>query len=503
MKDFRVHLQFLNRALLAVALVSASAMAQGATSIGKVRYVLGEVTVQKKAAANWNPLRIGLKVKSDDLIRTLVESEAGIALSDGSLITIEENTTIRFETAVSNKSESGTTVDLRTGRVFFDVQRQKEGRKFEFRTGTATAAIRGTNGFIESAREGIVVSLESGKMLVTGLDGKSLEVLGGETLVEEKGKGFQKFKTPSSGKKGLAKEISSARKSGVFSASAIEKSARKLDERSKAALDSLSQKAPCEFDAIPSIATTPEIPVGGTCLSGIQIHVNGIEAKLSQGGKFQTSVTFDRESYGTKRIRVKCSRGDVEALCLETVTQYVSKTQDDRNAFIRLEKSDSQDAIAGVSVKGEFFSEDSTATVTVSIGNYTSENLNVPSANGHFALTLPESAAAQGTSVVTATLATRQGLQKDSARISFPPRIRIVSASEEKCEIIFSLDGTQGNEVQVEELVDGIPATRATFSKDVSNAAFPMLPGTHHYKIFATDKNGSRSETAKTFTCKE
>ncbi len=214
-------------------------------------------------------------------------------------------------------------------------------------------------------------------------------------------------------------------------------------------------------------------------------------------------MTFDRESYGTKRIRVKCSRGDVEALCLETVTQYVSKTQDDRNAFIRLEKNDSQDAIAGVSVKGEFFSEDSTATVTVSIGNYTSENLNVPSANGHFALTLPESAAAQGTSVVTATLATRQGLQKDSARISFPPRIRIVSASEEKCEIIFSLDGTQGNEVQVEELVDGIPATRATFSKDVSNAAFPMLPGTHHYKIFATDKNGSRSETAKTFTCKE
>lgn len=503
MKDFRIHLRFPNRALLFIALFSAFAMAQGATSVGKVRYVLGEVTVQKKAGDNWNPLRIGLKVKSDDLIRTLVESEAGIALSDGSLITIEENTTIRFETAVSNKSESGTTVDLRTGRVFFDVQKQREGHKFEFRTGTATAAIRGTNGFIESGREGIIVSLESGKMLVTGSDGKSLEVLGGETLVEEKGKGFQKFKTPSSGKKGLAKEISSEKKSGTFSASSLKKGAQKLDESNKAALDSLSMKSPCEFDAIPSISTIPEIPVSGTCRAGIQIHVNGIEAKLSRDGKFKATVAFDRESYGTKRIRVKCSRGDVETLCLEAFAKYVSKTPDDRNAFIRLERRDGQSAIPGVSVKGEFFSEDSAATVTVSLGDYTSENLNVPSANGHFALTIPESATEEGTGIVTATLATRKGFLKDSARISFPPRIRIVSADEEKCELFFSLGGTQGKATRVEELVDEIPATRATFSKDVSKAAFPMLPGKHRYKLLANDESGNRSEASGTFTCKE
>lgn len=502
MKDFRIHLRFPNRALLAIALFSAFAMAQGATSVGKVRYVLGEVTVQKKAGDNWNPLRIGLKVKSENLIRTLVESEAGIALSDGSLITIEENTTIRFETAVNNKSESGTTVDLRTGRVFFDVQKQREGRKFEFKTGTATAAIRGTNGFIESGKEGIIVSLESGKMLVTGSDGKSLEVLGGETLVEEKGKGFRKFKTPSSGKKGLAKEISSEKKSGTFSASALEKGAKKLDERNKAALDSLSMESPCEFDAIPSISTIPEIPVSGTCRAGIQIHVNGIEAKLSRDGKFKANVTFDRESYGTKRIRVKCSRGDVETLCLEAFAKYVSKTQDDRNAFIRLEKRDGQ-SIPGVSVKGEFFSEDSAATVTVSLGSYTSGNLNVPGANGHFALTIPESATEEGTGIVTATLASRQGFLKDSAQISFPPRIRIVSADEEKCELFFSLGGTQGKAIQVEELVDEIPATRATFSKDVSKAAFPMLPGKHRYKLLANDENGNRSEASGTFTCKE
>lgn len=502
MKDFHIF-PFLNRAAFAIALFAVSATAQGASSVGKVRYILGEVTVQKKSGGSWNPLRIGLKVKSDDLIRTLVESEAGIALSDGSLITIEENTTIRFETAVNNQNESGTTVDLRTGRVFFDVQKQKEGHKFEFRTGTATAAIRGTNGFIESGREGIIVSLESGKMLVTGRDGEALEVLGGETLVEEKGKGLQKFKTPSSGTKGLAREIASEKKSGSFSASTLKENAGKLDEKNKSALDSLSKASPCEFDAIPSKTKSPEISVSGTCRPGVQIRVNGIEAELSREGKFLAIVSYDKESYGTKRIRVKCSLGDVETLCREAFTEYVPKTQDDRNAFIRLEKGDVPNPSGKISVKGEFFSEDSAATVTVSIGEFTSENLNVPNANGRFELAIPENVAGPGKSIVTATLTTKKGTQKDSARISFPPKIRILSASEEKCEIFFSLSGTNGKEVHVEEFVDDIPATKATFSKDVSKAIFPMLPGKHHYRIIANDESGNRSEASKTFVCKE
>lgn len=500
--NFHIRFLSLNRAAFILAFLAASAMAQGASSVGKVRYILGEVTVQKKAGESWNPLRIGLKVKSNDLIRTLVESEAGIALSDGSLITIEENTTIRFETAVNNQNESGTTVDLRKGRVFFDIQKQKDGHKFEFRTGTATAAIRGTNGFIESGTKGIIVSLESGKMLVTGRDGKALEVLGGETLVEEKGKGLQKFKTPSSGTKGLAKEIASEKKSGTFSASTLKENSGKLDEKNKAALDSLSKASPCEFDAIPSKTTSPEIPVSGKCKPDIRVQVNGIEAKLSDGGRFLSAVSFGKESYGTKRIRVKCSIGDAEMLCHEAFAEYVHASLNDGNAFIRLEKIDIPSASGEISVKGEFFSEDPAAIVTVTFGNFTSKNLNVPNANGRFAIAIPETAE-QGESIVTATLATKKGTQKDSIQIPFPPKIRIISESEEKCEISFSLSGTRGRNVQVEELVDGIPATKATFSKDISLAIFPMLPGKHRYKLLATDENGNRSEASKTLVCKE
>lgn len=116
----------------------------------------------EKSQSNWNPLRIGIKVKPVDLIRTLVESEAGIALKDGSLITIEENTTIHFEGAEAS-TKPGTSIKIKSGRVFFDVQKQTQGKAFQFKTETATAAIRGTNGFIEQTQKGIIASLETGK----------------------------------------------------------------------------------------------------------------------------------------------------------------------------------------------------------------------------------------------------------------------------------------------------------------------------------------------------
>lgn len=504
MKDFRKCLFF--RAILSVLLLSVFSHAENASSVGKVRYILGEVTVQKKAGDNWNPLRIGLKVKSHDLIRTLVESEAGIALSDGSLVTIEENTTIRFETAVSNQSENSTMIDLRSGRLFFDVQKQKPGDKFEFRTGSATAAIRGTNGFVESGPEGIVVSLETGKMLVTDSAGNTLEVEGGETLVQEKGKGLQKFKTPSSGSKGLAKEISAERKDGNFNAENLKKNAEKLDESNKKALDELGGKMPCTVDPIPAKTTESEIKVTGKCDANARAEVNGLAATPAKNGRFSATVSFDKNSYGEKRIRVKSLLDSTAILCYEGRVEYIEKTPNDDNAFIRIQKDEyaSNDS-RNISVKGEFFSEDAAAKVIVSIGKLKSANLNSKSANGHFAYMLPleSSFAKNGEAFIKATLKTKKRTLTDSIRISFPPTVRITAANEDRCEISFALKGIGKKPVQVEEFIDGIPTAKATFHQDVTNASFPMLSGKHLYKIVVTDESGSRSEALKTSNCKE
>lgn len=478
-------------------------MAQGATSsIGKVRYILGEVTIQKKAGASWNPLRIGLKVKNDDLIRTLVESEAGIALSDGSLITIEENTTIRFETAVNRQNENGTAVELRTGRVFFDVQKRRDGNPFEFKTGTATAAIRGTNGFIESGTDGVIVSLESGKMLVTDKSGKTLEVNGGETLVQDTEKGLRKFKTPVSGTKGLAQEISAERKSGTFHADSLQKNADKLNKRNRAILDSLSKESLCDFSNVPSKTTKSEIPVGGKCRPGVSLRINGLDVPLAAGGTFATAVVFDKGSYGQKRIRAKCSVGGVETLCLEAFTDYVSPTPDNANAFIRLKREASTQ---GVSVKGEFFSEDESATVTVSLGKLSSGNLITPKSQGHFSYDFPESGIDPNAkrNFAVATLATKTRTWKDSVEISLPPKIQLLSANGKTCEMAVAISGVNGREIRMEEFIDGIPTTKAVVRSDVSRADLPMLPGKHHYRILANDTDGNNSEISGTFVCKE
>lgn len=500
MKHFRVLLS----TLLASSFFFVPAWAaNSAGSIGKVRYILGEVTVQKKAKSNWNPLRVGLKVRENDVIRTLVESEAGIALSDGSLITIEENTTIQFETAVKNQSK---TVNIQSGRVFFDVQKQKEGSQFQFKTGTATAAIRGTNGFVESGSDGIIVSLESGKMIVTDAKGKELEVNGGETLVQDQSKGLQKFKTPSSGSKKLAKEISAEKKSHSLKVENLEKRARELDEKNAKAADSLAKAKPCEFEALPQKISATEIKVNGKCAANVQVSINSLEVPLTNG-KLSAPVSWEKDSYGTKRIRVKCKRGEAETLCLEAFIEYVKPTTNDDSAFIRIQKSSpiSMNGTSGLTIQGEFFSEDPNATITVKVGKSESENLNSKNANGRFSVTFapndPNLNWDEKSAIVT--LKSAKKVLTDSVAIQFPPKIRITGSDANQCTFQFSLTGTNGKKIRVEESVDGIPTSKAVFEADVPQASFPMLPGRHVYKIFAKDENDSQSEATETFTCKQ
>lgn len=473
--------------------------ASPSSSIGKVRYTLGEVTVQKKAKNNWNPLRIGLKVREKDLIRTLVESEAGIALSDGSSITIEENTTILFENAVDKQSKNTQTVEIRTGRVFFDVQKQKEGNQFQFKTGTATAAIRGTNGFIEGSDTGTIVSLETGKMLVTDSSGQTLEVNAGETLIQERGKTMRKFRTSNAGTKGLAKEISREKANNTFSAENLEKRAEDL------AKESLLIQNPCQFQPIPSIVTTPEVHVAGKCKDSVQVRVNGVSAIFSDSGTFDVPVNWDSESFGSKRIRVKCSKGNAEVLCQEANLEYAQETSNDDRAFIRIRKDRtiSMNSIEGLTVDADFFSEDPNAKVTVSLGGITSPNLNSPDANGHAHFTIsPQNPDLKWTEeFAVVTLESQKKTIRDTVAVSFPPKLSIIGASADQCEIRYSLVGTRNGKVIVEEFVDGMPAYKTEHTSDVPSANLPMLKGKRRYRILVEDAAGNRSEISDTFHC--
>ena len=154
---------------MATALALLPALAFSAPAVGKVRSTLGNVDRWKVKLNNWAQLWTGAKVYQSDLVRTGVESEVVFALPDGSSIAIAENTEIELSQLLEPNDEGGfeTKIDIHKGFINFAVRKQKNKKSnFKFKTGTATASIRGTEGFVGG--EGVFFAgLKTGKLEIT------------------------------------------------------------------------------------------------------------------------------------------------------------------------------------------------------------------------------------------------------------------------------------------------------------------------------------------------
>ena len=84
---------------------------------GKVRYTVGDASLQKKGKGDWAPVRMGNKVAQNDNIRTLLEAQVIISLPDGSSLTINENTFVAMSELRSEDGINRTTVDIKNGKV--------------------------------------------------------------------------------------------------------------------------------------------------------------------------------------------------------------------------------------------------------------------------------------------------------------------------------------------------------------------------------------------------
>lgn len=169
---------------VAVALAVLPALSFSAPAAGKVRSTLGIVDRWKVKLNNWEQLWTGAKVYQSDLVRTGVESEVVFALPDGSSITIAENTEIELSQLLEPNDEGGfeTKIDVHKGFINFAVRKQKNKKSnFKFKTGTATASIRGTEGFVGG--EGtFFAGLKTGKLeIVPDGSNRMVAIEAGET----------------------------------------------------------------------------------------------------------------------------------------------------------------------------------------------------------------------------------------------------------------------------------------------------------------------------------
>lgn len=196
------------RGLAVLALVPA--MAYSAPAAGKVRSTLGSVDRQKIRQNEWTALRVNANIYQSDKIRTGEESEVIFALPDGSSITIAEFAEVELASLLAPNDKGGyeTRIDIHKGHINFAVEKLKEKNStFKFKTGTATASIRGTEGYVGG--EGVFFAgLKTGKLEITP-EGKdsSIAIVAGETTFGKDS--LVVLKLASSGHPRFAKKLSS------------------------------------------------------------------------------------------------------------------------------------------------------------------------------------------------------------------------------------------------------------------------------------------------------
>jgi len=160
-----------------------------------IKSAVGEATVQNGGKGNWKPAHVGTKLKQGDRIRTSDESEVLIEFTDGSMVTVGENSEAGIKLLLQADSTRNTTLELAIGKLSFSIQKLVGAKSsFEFEMKSATAAIRGTDGEVETNGEESVASLETGRLEMIAKTGHT-DINAGQLVLHQKS-GFQVMTRP-------------------------------------------------------------------------------------------------------------------------------------------------------------------------------------------------------------------------------------------------------------------------------------------------------------------
>jgi hypothetical protein len=263
------------RSLFILAVVPA--MAFSGPSVGTASMPVNEVDRWKAKQSQWKPLGNGAKIYQSDKVRTGAESEVVIRLPDGSSIKIGEKTIVEMESLFEPNDEGGfeTKIDVEKGFLNFAVHKLKNKKsKFIFKTGTATASIRGTEGYIGG--EGVFFAgLKTGKLEIkpNGSD-QLVSIVAGETTFGTDS--LVVVKLASSGEARFAKRLSKILSDKSKSTKALKAELEKADTEFQAQLKEEAKQA---------AATVPENGFIVSTVSPVEICEDG----LVVDGSYRTS----------------------------------------------------------------------------------------------------------------------------------------------------------------------------------------------------------------------
>lgn len=152
MKAFKITTLFSALLIFAVSLTQAAELASA-----KVLAVAGKASLQAEDGT-LTPISRGAILKQDDIIVTEFDAAVDLVFSNGSMLTVEENTALTikeltqedfkgdktYEKLKADPSKSQTLLVLEYGNISGHVKKLRDGSKFDIETSLGTAAIRGT-----------------------------------------------------------------------------------------------------------------------------------------------------------------------------------------------------------------------------------------------------------------------------------------------------------------------------------------------------------------------
>ena len=289
----------------------------------KVRSVVG--TVEREKADSWTQLRVGKTVVENDHVRTALESELIVNLTDGSSLRVPESSNVTFQAELQDNVKKLFFLDIHSGKVHFDIQKQQQSEIY-FKTGTATVAIRGTAGFVGEVQGKTVASLKEGKVVVSTPKGKSTTIVRNQTVLVDDQGDSKVLKLESSGTEALATAIDSIAKAeddgAALNTEILEKSMNTFDKSYGERQRNFEKNLQFKAVDIPDRLFEPTVMLQARVTPGIIVTVWGERDTVPESGIYQKTLTWGDSAYGTKRFLVGCSDGDVELPCYMWVTEY-------------------------------------------------------------------------------------------------------------------------------------------------------------------------------------
>ena len=503
-------------ALLAV-LVSISFAAKSAS--GKFRYAVGDVFLhrngEKQVVKSSEPTKLkqAKNVREGDDIETLLESEVIVALPDGSSFNVQENTIVAITKLSFDDGENNFVTEIKKGKMSFDVQKQANSKSnFKFKTGTATAAIRGTEGFIGVSKGNkAVASLIQGLLDFSDANSsKSVSIKGGQTVISTEDD-FIVMDLSTSGNPKLFDIIDSLLNNTSLNADSLRSTLEQKDKELADTLNSIRNKVNCTFASIPDTIYSPNQVIKATCTEGTYVRIFD-EPVLSNGSEIELQIGWAPGLIGKKRIPITCLRDSTTFPCGQIETYYAGMNQPNGNVHTPLTVTSSSPLEicekANAIIEGVYDTTDHEAILTATLGKLTSPNL--VSSSGTFSYSFPISDKNKNWNekeIVIKYESSLNGNQKVKVPLKInktckavnllPPAMTIYA---NKCKAYLSLEQLEGDRAIYTFFIDNVAQKEVLLEKNTMIKE-NLKPGIVNYKFLLVDQADNKIELNKKIEC--